>query len=545
MHCVRVVLAFIGAALCYATVAPVDAAGGTREYEDKARGFTIRVPETLKQTPPKPSGSAKWLAGEFYDDQAKYKSSGAVNPEMNIGWFSTAKAASTPGGGTKKLDPEGPPTRDEIEEMFELKSIDDYLDNLIDNNTNLFGSNIPKIVERWNAAKPGKTNKQKLDFKYLEINGAKSKSKDDTASWTLWVAKLPLERPTESVTVTFHATFAREFAKDLCPAFLAMVKSFETQGSSGRVAREDVPTDPDQFREYIKKKKVIPGWKCMDSPKRQYVILYDESVKDDMAKDVGQRIEGIRAQVYEKVFPPDAPVTAVSVIRICKDREAYIAYGGSPSSAGYWQWMQQELVFFKDSSNPGDAFAVLYHEAFHQYIFYSVGACSPHSWFNEGHGDFFAGHVHKGGGRFELDEFKWRKDLAAQMKREKKTVPLKDWLGWSQGKYYGFQNGSDLDGSANYALGWNFIYFLRTTKKPEYQQFLPTYFDTLKGLVTKARQERKAARDKAKAAGGDPGEEEPEALANMSKEDEWCAAALEAALKTIDIDQLEKDWLAF
>ena len=38
-----------------------------------------------------------------------------------------------------------------------------------------------------------------------------------------------------------------------------------------------------------------------------------------------------------------------------------------------------------------DTLAVLYHEAFHQFIFYSVGEVAPHSWFNEGHGDYFSG----------------------------------------------------------------------------------------------------------------------------------------------------------
>jgi hypothetical protein len=292
----------------------------------------------------------------------------------------------------------------------------------------------------------------------------------------------------------------------------------------------------------VKKKKVIAGWKYMDSPKKQYAMVYNGAVKDDLIKDIGEQIEGIRAQVYEKMFPPDKPITAVGVIRVCKDREEYMAYGGSGGSAGYWQWTQGELVFYKDSVNPNDALRVLYHEAFHQYIFYSVGALSPHSWFNEGHGDFFAGHNYKGAGRFELGEFAWRKDLAATLKRTKRTAPLKEWLHWDQSQYYG-QNHANLDGGDNYALGWNFIYFLRTTKKPEYQGILDRYFNTLKGLVTKARADRKAARDKAKAAGQEPEPEIPEGYANMAYEARWCETALDEGFKGVDIDQLDKDWL--
>jgi len=63
--------------------------------------------------------------------------------------------------------------------------------------------------------------------------------------------------------------------------------------------------------------------------------------------------------------------------------------------------------------------------------------------------------------------------------------------------------------------------------------------------VTKARADRKAAREKAKTAGADPGAEEPEAIANLFKQEEWCSSALTEALKGVDLAQMEKDWLAF
>jgi len=52
---------------------------------------------------------------------------------------------------------------------------------------------------------------------------------------------------------------------------------------------------------------------------------------------------------------------------------------------------------------------------------------------------------------------------------------------------------------------------------PENQAFLERYFSSLKASVTKARADRKAAREKAKTAGADPGAEEPEAIANLFK----------------------------
>lgn len=553
MKLIRVVPLALGVALLYGATGPLSAGGGTVPYEDTERGFSCRVPDTFKRNPPKPQGEPKFKAANFYDDQAKYQSSHSVNPEFTVGWWSTPKVATTPSAsdGAKPDDKTKPgddhrPTREDAEAAYGPKSIDDVLDQLLNGNPQLFGEleSPAGSADRWTQAKPGKTNKGKVDFKYWEFNPGKPKKGQKPAVWCVFAARLTIERPKETVEVTFHATCATQFIKDLGPEFLNIVKSFETRDAAGTKAREEAPTDPDKFLDWAKRTKVIPGWKAFLSPKKQYCMIYDEAVKLDLVTDIAQQIEGIRADVYESLFPPDKPVTAISFIRVCKDKEGYMAYGGDPSSAGYWSHVQGELVFFKDSSNPNDSLRVLYHEAFHQYIYYSVGAVSPHSWFNEGHGDYFAGHNLKNG-HFEVGEFLWRKDLAASLKREKKTVPLKEWLTWDKNKYYNkAANGKGLEGGDNYALGWNFIYFLRTTKKPEYQQFLPTYFNTLKILVTKVRTERKAARDKAKAAGEDVGEEEPEWIANMPYEAAWCTAALEAAEKTVDLDRLEKDWLS-
>src|SRR4030095_1230319 len=86
-------------------------------------------------------------------------------------------------------------------------------------------------------------------------------------------------------------------------------------------------------------------------------------------------------------------------------------YGGPPGTAGYWNDEAEELVFFdmddrKDMADD-NTLAVLYHEAFHQYIYYSVGNVAPHSWFNEGHGDYYAGAKY-GTTRFTIEPFRWR-----------------------------------------------------------------------------------------------------------------------------------------
>jgi hypothetical protein len=204
--------------------------------------------------------------------------------------------------------------------------------------------------------------------------------------------------------------------------------------------------------------------------------------------------------------------------------------------------LQGELVFYEDTSNKKDSLRVLYHEAFHQYIFYSVGDFAPHSWFNEGHGDYFFGHNYVNG-KWQVGKASWRVGEAKSAKAAHKFPPLCDWLHWSQRDYYG-GNKYGVSIGDNYALGWDFVYFLRTSKKPEYQGILDRYFTTLKGLCTKARDERAAAR--AKAEGHDPGPEtaEQEMLANDRYEQDWHDKAYEAAFKGVDLEALNKEWLA-
>src|SRR5262249_29738526 len=156
--------------------------------------------------------------------------------------------------------------------------------------------------------------------------------------------------------------------------------------------------------------------------------------------------------------------------RVCKDRDQYFAYGGPPGSAGYWAAEEHELVFYEDKNRKDDSLRVLYHEGFHQFIYYSVGDFDPHSWFNEGDGDYFFGFNYQNG-KWTRGLTSGRRALARRSKKEHKFPDLWTWLHWTQAEYYG-RNKSGVSIGANYALGWDFIYFLRTTKKKEYQGIL-------------------------------------------------------------------------
>jgi hypothetical protein len=194
------------------------------------------------------------------------------------------------------------------------------------------------------------------------------------------------------------------------------------------------------------------------------------------------------------VRPPEAPAvdpveaSRCSVVRVCTSRDQYMSYGGPPGSAGYWNFVQQELVVYDDKAVGGrrDTWATLNHEAFHQYIFYLYGNISPHSWYNEGTGDFYSGYQYQRNKTFSLEKFDWRVGTIQRAVNEGKFVPLAEFVRMSQKEYYSKNEKHGTDVGIHYAQGWSLIWFLRTGKKanargwnPRWDTILDDYFEHL------------------------------------------------------------------
>ncbi len=312
--------------------------------------------------------------------------------------------------------------------------------------------------------------------------------------------------------------------------FLSVARSFRWFDDKARdVASLDVlnglPISAAKRREI--ERGLVDDWDVLVSTKKNYILLYNTNGKrnDLLARIIGERIEQIREQVYEHQFPPAAKIEAVCIVRICKDRSDYFKYGGPGGSAGYWNSDTEELVFYDASPKKeadDDTLAVLYHEAFHQYIYYSVGEVSPHSWFNEGHGDYYAGSKYLSK-KFSIRPFNWRVGIIkgalvkgackSESEDPKKPstpdagadsgddeggatkrvawdrssggyTPLEYFVRMTQGEYYAYPD-------VSYAQGWSLIYFLRelVPKNPKWNEkwgkILDTYFTTLKAEANK------------------------------------------------------------
>lgn len=289
---------------------------------------------------------------------------------------------------------------------------------------------------------------------------------------------------------------------------------------------------------------LVRGWKAEDLD--HYIVVYD-TVDQPLMRKVFRDMEIIRKE-YERLFPPDKPVTAVSTVRVCKSRNEYLIYGGIPGSAGYWNSETQELVLYNDvalvrdrktgelvedkKKGEADTFIVLYHEAFHQFIHYSAGELPPHSWFNEGSGDYFSGATIKDGKMRGIGVNPWRIEHIQNAIGENKTIPWADMIKFEQPQYYQ----KDRIGLC-YAQGWSMIYFLRTCKdvaaKPEWAKILPTYFDVLR-------------KDYAEACARLEGEGKKEdKQAHYAAGYEARVNAVDKAFEGVNLDDLEKAWSAY
>ena len=284
------------------------------------------------------------------------------------------------------------------------------------------------------------------------------------------------------------------------------------------------------------RKNMVKGWKPLDT-KNFFIVYHTKNTK--MVKKVANDLEAIRP-LYMDHFPPVAPIEAVSVVRICQDIDEYHKYGGRPGTAGYWNFVAKELVLYDFTKIPksarknarkrkaSDSYIVLYHEAFHQYIYYAAGQMSPHYWFNEGLGDYFSGTtIYRGSKKIKgVDLNRWRLPMVKSQVDKGRFVNLETLLNAKRDLYY-----NPKQAGLMYAEGWSICYFLLKSKEAkgeqQWQQIIPKYFDALKAGYKKHVD---GLGDGAALAAKQVG-------AGKARE-----AALETALKGIDIARLEKAW---
>jgi hypothetical protein len=445
-------------------------------HRDESNGFQIQIPEKWDQVPIRFQEVA--LVGKWNGREKR----GRIAPALFVLRFVKPKEAPVTPGAAPAPDKAVPPGW-EIMRVQE-KNVWEYVERFVPEHD---------ITEDDPAFKlSSKDLVAHLRVYREKVRGDPNDRRTQEFQTLIVAAEVRTVEPSDVVYgVAYGCSAADE--ENMMSAFRASIKRFkvlqpgeeETDGEGGAAADAgnifvDSEKKPEEWRNARKKKLAgLKEWDALDT--ENYLIVYNKEVKRPLLNQIAKHIELIRADVYEKIFPPTREVKAVSVVRVCKDAEEYHRYGGPGGSAGYWADHDEELVFYQDRANRTDSLRVLYHEAFHQYIYYAVGNVAPHSWFNEGHGDYFAGHDCVGG-KFIAKPFRWRTGIIADALSQKSWVPLEKFLKYTQGEYY-------ANPGLCYAQGWSFIYFLREVEKKKivkykkYWGLLDRYFDAIKRNV--------------------------------------------------------------
>ena len=228
------------------------------------------------------------------------------------------------------------------------------------------------------------------------------------------------------------------------------------------------------MRTKLDRKELCSDWQVMRSSKGTYFIEYATST--EYAKRCAEELEQIFA-LYRQVIPTGKGFSTCRV-KIFDREDDFMYYSHAYGAAAYWSPSQEEIVCFKfegdkvkldsgeehtvaDDRNPEEVtFKILYHEAFHQYMFYLMGRgrrIYVPSWLNEGLGDyFFGGEWSKNPRKFVIGVNDWRIKRIHEAVKEGKHVPIDRIIRYEQMQYYN-------DAGLCYAEGWSINYFFLTS----------------------------------------------------------------------------------
>jgi hypothetical protein len=289
-----------------------------------------------------------------------------------------------------------------------------------------------------------------------------------------------------------------------------------------------------------------PGWYTVDTKYYVFISNADRAFVEKLAKE----LETVREKVYKPNFPPRNEKIPLNPVRIFATQSEYHQFGGPGGSAGYFSPTKGELVLFEkfddQSGNKSrdDCRSVMFHEGFHQYIHFAVGDVSPHSWFNEGHGDYFAGLVVQGNAISKVNTFKWRVDYLKQhLGGKNDLIPLRSLLRYPQREYY-------ANAGLKYSQGWAVIYYLRNVSKNKaHKQALDTYFSYLADNVTAFRSKKKAEegdddKPRGESVPGIPGVRFVD-FEDAEKVEQILSEAVDKAFASIDLEELDKELRAW
>jgi hypothetical protein len=261
---------------------------------------------------------------------------------------------------------------------------------------------------------------------------------------------------------------------------------------------------------------LVDGWAARDT---QHYIVLSHDVDPDLAARIAADLEVLRGE-YPRRLGGDEAAYAVGVVRVCKDRDEYLTYGGLANAVGYFSPAEGELVLY-DTGDEEQTVWTLYHEALHQYVFHAAGGLAPHPWFDEGNGEYFGSARVVDGRVAAYRAHPIHVQLVQRALADGTAAPLAELFAMSQADYY-------ANGQVHYPQGWSVVHFLREADGgARWRGLLERYYATLE----RAWRVRRAQ------------------LVTDGAAPDWGAArdavraeALAAALKGVDLGALEEAW---
>jgi len=90
------------------------------------------------------------------------------------------------------------------------------------------------------------------------------------------------------------------------------------------------------------RRALVGDWGVTDTA--HFIVVHHTS-DGQLVRRVADELEILRSELMQR-FPPDTELDALSTVRICRDRAEYLAYGGAPTTVGYWNASGRELVLY-------------------------------------------------------------------------------------------------------------------------------------------------------------------------------------------------------
>jgi hypothetical protein len=234
----------------------------------------------------------------------------------------------------------------------------------------------------------------------------------------------------------------------------------------------------------------LPTWWYV--PTDHYVVTGNVDPKKHAAA-VRQFVENLEKinRAYRMLLPGKAPVEAVSVVKVFSRRDQIFAHFSerqpramNAGVIGMWVNAYDELVLTLDPAKMKNTLSILYHEGFHQYLYYAAGAkLDPPRWFDEGTADFFGGALFQGD-TVRFAENPSRKNTITKIvngeftKRYKWEPPSLDaMIRWNRQEFYREVKWLVF----RYTMAWSIVYYLRNgiTEASPHAGLLDRYTATL------------------------------------------------------------------